>query len=176
MIAVQLRGDAPMQVVSGHIDKPVVHFEAPYRALEPELDAFIAWFNQSKDDTSLDPLLRAAITHLWFVILHPLDDGNGRITRLLTDLALAQADLDITAWLHCFFNHLEATFDGVLTEIDQTVFKTNYWRQIDQTKLTAEQVKVLNRMLDGDFEQGISTIRWRRSVSQPQPVIWRSCV
>ena len=89
----QLRGDEPMQVVSGRIDKPVVHFEAPKRSnLDKELRIFIQWFNESKSDVSLDPLLRAAITHLWFVTLHPLDDGNGRITRLLTDLALAQAE------------------------------------------------------------------------------------
>ena len=205
VIGGQLRGDAPMQVVSGRIDKPVVHFEAPQRAiLEPELDTFIAWFNQSKDDTSLDPLLRAAITHLWFVTLHPLDDGNGRITRLLTDLALAQAeqqsvrfyamsvgilanrhsyydvleqtqkgDLDITAWLSWFLTTLNATFDGVLAEIDQTVFKTNYWRQIDQTKLTTEQVKVLNRMLDGDFEQGINTSQYHKVAKISKPTATR---
>lgn len=88
-----LRDNEPMQVVSGRLDKPVVHFQAPSRGvLDEELRAFIEWFNTSKTDTSVDPLLRAAITHLWFVTLHPLDDGNGRITRLLTDLALAQAE------------------------------------------------------------------------------------
>ena len=88
-----LRGDEPMQVVSGRIDKPTVHFEAPPRAqLEKELDDFIRWFNESRKDSSLDPLLRAAICHFWFVTLHPFDDGNGRITRTLTDLALAQDD------------------------------------------------------------------------------------
>ncbi|PSU84165.1 DUF4172 domain-containing protein [Photobacterium kishitanii] len=205
VIGGQLRGDAPMQVVSGRIDRPIVHFEAPQRTiLEPELNTFITWFNQSKADTSLDPLLRAAITHLWFVTLHPLDDGNGRITRLLTDLALAQAeqqsvrfyamsvgilanrnsyydvleqtqkgDLDITSWLSWFLTTLNATFDGVLTEIDQTVFKTNYWRQIDQTKLTAEQVKVLNRMLDGDFEQGINTTQYHKVAKVSKPTATR---
>lgn len=88
----QLRGQEPMQVVSGRLDKPKVHFEAPPRdGLEGQLDRFIAWFNQSATPT-LDPLLRAAITHFWFITLHPFDDGNGRITRALTDLALAQAD------------------------------------------------------------------------------------
>lgn len=88
-----LRAEEPMQVVSGRIDRPTVHFEAPPRAgLEAQLEAFIAWFNHSRDDVMLDPLLRAALCHLWFVTLHPFDDGNGRITRALTDLALAQAD------------------------------------------------------------------------------------
>lgn len=89
----QLRGYEPMQVVSGRIDHPTVHFEAPPReGLEQRVDEFIQWFNTSRTDTLLDPLIRAGITHLWFVTLHPFDDGNGRITRTLTDLALAQMD------------------------------------------------------------------------------------
>ncbi|MFM5039158.1 Fic family protein [Aeromonas veronii] len=89
----QLRGDEPMQVISGARDRLIVHFEAPPReGLEQELATFIEWFNTSFDDPCLDPLLRAAICHLWFVTLHPFDDGNGRITRALTDLALSQAD------------------------------------------------------------------------------------
>lgn len=89
----QLRGSEPMQVVSGRLDHPTVHFEAPPReGLEERLEAFINWFNHSLNNALLDPLLRAGITHLWFITLHPFDDGNGRITRTLTDLALAQMD------------------------------------------------------------------------------------
>ncbi|CAK3769837.1 putative homolog (Mex01) [Vibrio crassostreae] len=194
VIGGQLRGDTPMQVVSGRIDRPTVHFEAPSRdILDAELDAFITWFNDSLTDATLDPLLRAAITHLWFITLHPLDDGNGRITRLLTDLALAQAEqqsvrfyamsvgilanrkhyyeilektqkggLDISDWLMWFLDTLDETFTGVFAEVDQTVYKTNYWRSIDQTKLTTEQVKVLNRMLDGDFSKGINASQYQK--------------
>ncbi|MBY7813499.1 Fic family protein [Vibrio fluvialis] len=205
VIGGQLRGDAPMQVVSGRIDKPTIHFEAPDRErLDNELAMFLEWFNSSKQNVSLDPLVRAAITHLWFVTLHPLDDGNGRITRLLTDLALAQAeqqsvrfyamsvcilanrksyyeilertqkgDVDITPWLVWFFNTLNETFADVLKEIDQTLFKTNFWRTVDQTKLTAEQVKVLNRMLDGDFEQGINTTQYHKVAKVSKPTATR---
>ena len=89
----QLRGDEPMQVVSGRVDRPTVHFEAPPRAtLDDQLAEFIPWFNQTRHDPTMDPLLRAAICHFWFVTLHPVDDGNGRLTRALTDLALSQAD------------------------------------------------------------------------------------
>ncbi len=205
IIGGQLRGDEPMQVVSGRIDKPTVHFEAPNRdVLESELDVFIRWFNDSREDPTLDPLLRAAITHLWFVTLHPLDDGNGRITRLLTDLALAQAErqsvrfyamsvailanrksyyeileqsqkgeLDITAWLMWFLNTLGETFTNVLEEIDQTVFKTNFWRNVDQTRLSSEQVKVLNRMLGGDFDQGINTSQYHKVAKVSKPTASR---
>lgn len=89
----QWRGEEPMQVVSGRLDRPRVHFEAPPRAgLERQIAAFLDWFAASRADATLDPLLRAGIAHFWFVTLHPFDDGNGRITRALTDLALAQAE------------------------------------------------------------------------------------
>ncbi|WP_414928565.1 Fic family protein [Pseudomonas sp. IT-P74] len=88
-----LRGDDPMQVVSGRLDKPTVHFEAPPRlGLERQLDTFLEWFEVSRNQSELDPLLRAGIAHFWFVTLHPFDDGNGRLTRTITDLALAQGE------------------------------------------------------------------------------------
>lgn len=88
-----LRGEEPMQVVSGRIDRPTVYFEAPPRArLEAQLADFLAWFESSRSDASLDPFLRAGIAHFWFVTLHPFDDGNGRLTRAITDLALAQGE------------------------------------------------------------------------------------
>ncbi|MBK5399132.1 Fic family protein [Pseudomonas sp. TH39(2020)] len=88
-----LRGDEPMQVVSGRLDRPTVHFEAPPRqGLEQQLDTFLTWFEASQNQAGLDPLLRAGIAHFWFVTLHPFDDGNGRLTRTITDLALAQGE------------------------------------------------------------------------------------
>lgn len=87
----ELRGEAPMRVVSGRIENPTVHFEAPPRdRLETELDAFIKWFNHPAK--GLDEIIRAGIAHLWLITQHPFDDGNGRITRAVTDRALAQAE------------------------------------------------------------------------------------
>lgn len=84
-----LRGDEPMRVVSGSIGREKVHFEAPPRdVLELEASRFIAWFNAPLP--RLDGLLRAGLAHLWFVTLHPFEDGNGRIARALTDLAICQ--------------------------------------------------------------------------------------
>lgn len=86
-----LRGADPMQVVSGPIGHRTVHFEAPPRdRLEQELQDFLDWFSHSLD--AMDPLLRAGVAHLWLVTLHPFDDGNGRVTRAVTDMALAQAE------------------------------------------------------------------------------------
>src|SRR3990167_5281182 len=88
-----LRGEEPMQVVSGRLDRQTVHFEAPPReGLEQQVDAFLGWFVRSANDATLDPLLRAGIAHFWFVTVHPFEDGNGRLTRAITDLALAQAE------------------------------------------------------------------------------------
>lgn len=82
-----------MQVVSGRLDSPTVHLEAPPRlGLERQIDAFLTWFDASRNQSGLDPLLRAGIAHFWFVTLHPFDDGNGRLTRTITDLALAQGE------------------------------------------------------------------------------------
>lgn len=80
----------PMQVVSGPIGREKVHFEAPKaERLGGEMRAFIAWSNKKND---LDPVLRAALAHLWFVTIHPFDDGNGRIARAIADWALARSE------------------------------------------------------------------------------------
>lgn len=79
----------PMQVVSGAMGKEKVHFQAPDSDLvEKEMARFIDWFNNNKSDL----VIKAAVAHLWFVTIHPFEDGNGRITRALTDMLLAQAD------------------------------------------------------------------------------------
>ena len=80
----------PMQVVSGPIGKERVHFEAPPAArLDAEMTAFLDWFNA---DADMDPVLKAGLAHLWFVTIHPFDDGNGRIARAIADMALARSE------------------------------------------------------------------------------------
>jgi Fic family protein len=79
-----------MQVVSGAIGKEKVHYEALKPELvKPEMDKFLDWFN---NDNTLDPVIKAAIAHFWFIIVHPFDDGNGRIGRALTDMLLARSE------------------------------------------------------------------------------------
>ena len=78
----------PMQVVSGPVGKKEIHFEAPpAHLLETEMRAFISWVNEK---SYMDSIIQAAIAHLWFVTIHPFDDGNGRIARTLTDMMLAR--------------------------------------------------------------------------------------
>lgn len=82
--------DDAMQVTSGPMGKERVHFEAPSaEKVSAEMKAFLDWFNANQD---IDPVLKAAFAHLWFVTIHPFEDGNGRITRAITDMQLARAD------------------------------------------------------------------------------------
>ncbi|SFA71241.1 Fic family protein [Azotobacter beijerinckii] len=191
-----LRGEEPMQVVSGRLDRPTVHFEAPPRdGLERQLAAFLDWFEASRGDGGLDPLLRAGIAHFWFVTLHPFDDGNGRLTRAITDLALAQGErqairlhamsvsilddrqgyyrileasqkggLEITPWLEWFLHTLLRSLQQALARIDRVLAKARFWQRHRQQVLSVEQIKVLNRLLDGGergFEDGISAAQYQ---------------
>lgn len=174
----QLRGAQPMQVVSGRIDRPTIHFEAPPRSgLAAELEDFLSWFNIPP--TGLDPLLRAGIAHLWLITLHPFDDGNGRVARAVTDRALSQAehqsvrfyslsaaimaqrqayydhlersqqgDMDITEWLVWFLEMLQSALRQSLTRVGRVLDKSRYWQLHATTVLNERQVKVLNRLLD----------------------------
>ncbi|PKO91397.1 MAG: DUF4172 domain-containing protein [Betaproteobacteria bacterium HGW-Betaproteobacteria-10] len=201
------RGNESMQVVSGRIDRPTVHFEAPPRdGLENRIKEFVVWFNASRSNANLDPLLRAAIAHFWFVTLHPFDDGNGRITRALTDLALAQGEqqsirfyamsvailadrkgyyqqlensqkiastatvtepLDLTPWLHWFLTTLQQAMTNAEAQIDHVLGKSRFWQQHHLHGLGPKQIKVLNRLLDGDlperggFTEGISAAQYQ---------------
>jgi Fic family protein len=83
-------GSEPMQVVSGAMGREKVHYEAPASEAVPAMmDKFLDWINKEQ---GIDPILKAAVAHLWFVAIHPFDDGNGRITRTITDMLLAKAD------------------------------------------------------------------------------------
>ena len=83
-------GPDPMQVVSGPIGRQRVHFEAPSaERVDNEMSQFLGWFSSPP---SMDPVIRAAVAHLWFLTVHPFDDGNGRIARAITEMVLAQAD------------------------------------------------------------------------------------
>ena len=82
------KGD--MQVVSGPMGKEKIHYHAPSpEKVKQEMDLFLDWFN---GESKLDAVLKAAIAHFWFIIIHPFDDGNGRIARALSDMLLARSE------------------------------------------------------------------------------------
>ncbi len=79
-----------MQVVSGPIEKQKIHYQAPsQQQVKYEMDRFLEWFN---GETTIDAVIKSAIAHFWFIIIHPFDDGNGRIARAISDLLLARSD------------------------------------------------------------------------------------
>lgn len=113
----------PMQVVSGPVGREKVHFEAPAaKRLASEMARFLKWFNH--EPAPVDPVLKAALAHVWFVTIHPFEDGNGRIARAIADLALARADgvpdrfysmsWQIETERHDYYRILESTQRGTL--------------------------------------------------------------
>jgi len=152
-----------MQVVSGAIGREKVHFEAPDAdRLESEMKQFLDWFNRS---ASLDPVLKAALAHFWFVTIHPFEDGNGRIARAIADMALARAD------------GTKERFYSMSTQIEME--RKNYYlkleaaqrRGVDVTRWLEWFLDCLGRALDG-ADQTLSTVlykanMWQRINQQP---------
>jgi Fic family protein len=83
----------PIQVVSGPVGRERVHFEGPAaERLDREMSTFLCWFNEGTGPAVADEVLKAGLAHLWFVTIHPFDDGNGRIARAIADLSLARSE------------------------------------------------------------------------------------
>jgi Fic family protein len=150
------RDDAtgPMQVVSGPIGRQRVHFEAPPAPLlEAQMQRFIDWVNAP---TPIPPLITAGLGHLWFVTLHPFDDGNGRIARAIGDLLLARADgstqrfYSLSAQIQrerkAYYEILERTQKGSM-DVTQWLmwFLDTLHRAVDQAQVTLDSVLVKAR-------------------------------
>lgn len=180
--------DGPMQVVSGPIGRPKVHFEAPSASgLDDEMDKFLDWLNGASKEPAL---IKAGLGHLWFVTVHPFDDGNGRIARAICDLLLARADgspqrfysvsaqiqrerkayydilertqkgsMDVTEWLAWFLDTLHRAVDQAQHTLDAVLSKARFWQRWATTSLNERQVKLLNRLLDG-FEGKLTSSKW----------------
>lgn len=139
----------PMQVVSGPLNRQQVHFQAPDADVLPvEMENFLDWFNNNSQQ---DPLVKAAVSHLWFVTIHPFDDGNGRIARAITDMQLARADgtphrfysvsTQIQAERKAYYHALEKAQSESL-EITAWIewFLNCFNRALDTTELTLQMV------------------------------------
>jgi len=118
--------DDPMQIVSGAIGREKVHFKAPVsELLNDEMNHFLNWLNNT---TAINPIIKTAIAHLWFVSIHPFEDGNGRIARAISDMLLARADgtaqrfysmsTQIRKERNAYYEILEATQKGDLDITD----------------------------------------------------------
>jgi Fic family protein len=120
---------APMQVVSGPVGRERVHFEAPAAArLEEEMRRFLEWFN---GDATTEPVLKAARAHLWFVTIHPFDDGNGRIARAIADMALARSEESTQRFysLSAQIRLKRSDYYGILERTQQASMDITPWMQ-----------------------------------------------
>ena len=182
------RGNEPMLVVSGAMGKERVHYEAPISSNVPlEMDRFLQWFN---GDKPTNQLLKAAIAHLWFVAVHPFDDGNGRLTRTLTDMLIARGsgmqcysvsaeilksrkeyysileqttcgDMDITKWLLWFLQRIEAAIITSEQNLSGVLRKTDFWNRHADDDFNERQRKIINRLYDG-FEGPLTSGKWAK--------------
>lgn len=191
----KLRGDEPMQIVSGPIGKEKVHFEAlPKERLDEEMKLFLKWWNSSLG--SIDGVLRAATAHLWFVTIHPYEDGNGRLARALTDMALAQDEklnirfysvsseimkirseyykiledtqrcrIDVTQWYLWFIRCVAASIEHSQELIANIFSRVDFWNRHAQTELNARQKKVLSRILEPGPVNFVGGLTTRKYVS-----------
>ncbi len=171
----------PMQVVSGSVYNPKIHFEAPPSdRLHKEMNIFIEWFNTSnpKGKTPLLPLMRAGVAHLYFVCIHPFEDGNGRVARALAEKSLSQCigqpslislskiiekqkknyysaldasnkDLEITGWLEYFSKTVLEAQNYSQSMIEFLVKKAKFYEK-NTALLNSRQEKVIARI----FQEG----------------------
>jgi len=179
----------PMQVVSGPIGRETVHYQAPgAELLGDEMKAFLKWFNTSLE---IEAVIKAGISHLWFVTIHPFDDGNGRIARAITDMQLARADnsnqrfyslsAQIRKERNEYYDILESTQKGTLdvTEwltwflkcLDRSIMATDETLAVVMKKarfwerhslaLNERQRMMINKLLDG-FEGKLKSSKWAK--------------
>jgi Fic family protein len=148
----------PMQVVSGPIGRERVHFEAPAADRVPgEMERFIAWCNASP---TVDPVLRSAIAHLWFVTVHPFEDGNGRLARALADLMLARAD------------GCHERFYSMSTRIDAE--RKDYYRVLERTQRSDLDVTPWLTWFLGCLERAIDQAHALTAQVLRKAAVWRS--
>lgn len=178
----ELRGSAQMQVVSGHIGKERVHFEAPpKKQVTSELRLFLEWWNSSLGN--MDGILRAASAHLRFITIHPYEDGNGRIARALTDMALAQDEklgirfysvsseimkrreeyytvlenvqrcrVGVTEWFVWFLHCVTDAIEHSQDVIAHVFQRAEFWKKHAHTPLNERQKKVITKLLEAGTE------------------------
>ena len=153
----------PMQVVSGPHGRERVHFEAPNAGRLPqEMTAFLTWFESEK---GIDPVLKAAVAHLWFVTIHPFEDGNGRIARAIADMALARSEASPQR-----FYSLSAEIQSERKSYYAVLERTQKG-DLDITEWITWFLACLDRAIDGAEEVLGTVLRkarfWRRMEGQP---------
>jgi Fic family protein len=182
----------PMQVVSGPIGRPKVHYVAPAAArLEIEMRRFLQWFDSNEQE---DPLLKAAIAHLWFVTIHPFEDGNGRIGRAIAEMCLARSDgnaqrfysmssqileerrnyyevlektqsgsLDIGDWLTWFLECLDRAIEQSNRITSSALAKESFWLNLKEKNVSLNhRQKKVLNKLLSSFDGKLTREKWMK--------------
>ena len=179
-----------VQMVSGRLDREIIHFEGPSAdRVDQEMEIFLNWLNH---EIKVDQVLKAAIAHLWFVTIHPFDDGNGRIGRSIVDLLLARSEnsshrfyslsaqiqeerkeyyqileqtqkdgVEITSWIEWFLGCLTRAIEKALLTFEAIKNKEQTWKALAEIPLNARQRKLINRILDG-FDGKLTSSKWAK--------------
>ncbi len=187
-----LRDDTngPMQVVSSHAGREIVHYEAPAaETLPAQVNDFLNWLNR---DNGINPVIKSAIAHLWLVTLHPFEDGNGRIARAVATMMLCRAQgspylfysmsgqirkdreeyysilertqkgtLDCTEWLEWFLMCLKKAVLDAEKQADRIVSKSLCLQKCSQVAMDKRQYKIIAMLFDG-FEGKITSSKWAK--------------
>jgi Fic family protein len=179
-----------VQVVSGVMGKEKVHYEAvPAKDVKKEMDEFLLWLND--DSILIDGVLKAAIAHFWFVIIHPFDDGNGRIARAICDMMLARSEnsserfyslskqiqherrayyevlkgsqhgSDITEWLVWFLGCLKRAIQETEASMQHTLWKAEFWEKYADIQINERQRKMINMLFD-ELEGKLTSSKWAK--------------
>jgi Fic family protein len=181
-----------MEVISGPIGRPKVHYVAPAASrLDAEMGRFLGWLERNEQK---DPLLKTAIAHLWFVTIHPFEDGNGRIARAIAEMCLARSDgsaqrfysmssqileerrsyyetlektqsgsLDITEWLRWFLECLDRAIEHSNQITNSTLAKESFWQNLKKKNVSLNpRQKKVLNKLLGNFEGKLTREKWMK--------------
>ena len=181
-----------MQVISGPIGRPKVHYVAPAASrLNAEMERFLGWFESTEQK---DPLLKTAIAHLWFVTIHPFEDGNGRIARAIAEMCLARSDgsaqrfysmssqileerksyyeilektqsgsLDITEWLTWFLECLDRAIEQSNRITSSALEKESFWLNVKEKNVALNpRQKKVLNKLFSGFEGKLTRAKWMK--------------
>ena len=179
-----------MQVVSGAMGKERIHYEAvAAKDINAEMDKFLSWLNN--DNLIIDSVLKSAIAHFWFIIIHPFDDGNGRIARAISDMLLARSENskerfyslskqilternayyeilkrsqhnnDITGWLVWFLNSLKHALLETEASMQNILRRAEFWEKHKNTQINERQRLMINKLFD-DFYGKLTSSKWAK--------------
>ncbi|WP_069470889.1 Fic family protein [Candidatus Marithrix sp. Canyon 246] len=150
-------GKEDMKIVSGAWGREKIHYIAPAsKQIEELMAEFLIWLNSENEKNIF---YKASIAHLWFVLIHPFDDGNGRKEYYsVLDSICKQIDLDISLWIKWFVSLFDACIDETLVKLESIQKKAKFWDKHQDTKLNERQKKIIKKMLSAlpdHFEGGM---------------------